>query len=151
VSFGTERIRFVNFWAMTPALAGYSYTRQAKILIDDLPNDGIPTIVAGDFNASKSPPHLDNVKRLNERGLVSAYHRRNGREHAEREDDPTSYHLWRAERAFHMDFVFVPEDWRVDGVDVGSYEDYCLTKLSDHVPVVVTLETAPSAAPVLSS
>ena len=151
VSSGGERIRFVNFWAMTPALAGYSYTRQARILIECLPRDGIATIVAGDFNASKSQPHLDNVRRLNERGLVSAYHRRNGREHVEPEDDPTSYHLWREERPFHMDFVFVPEDWRVDGVDVGSYEDYCLTKLSDHMPVVVTLDPAPSTAPILTS
>ncbi len=146
VSSGDERIRFVNFWAMTPKLTGYTYTRQATRLIERLPSDGLATIVAGDFNASKSRPHLDNVRRLNERGLVSAYHRRTGREHAELEDDPTSYHLWREERPFHMDFVFVPEDWRIDGVDVGSYEDYCLTKLSDHMPVVVTLEAVPSNA-----
>ena len=150
VSNGDDRIRFVNFWAMSPKLTGYSYTRQATLLIESLPDDGIPTIVAGDFNASKSRAHLHNVRRLNERGLVSAYHRRYEREHAEPEDDPTSYHLWREDRPFHMDFIFVPQDWPIEGVDVGSYEDYCLTKLSDHMPVVVTLEPQPSAAPMLT-
>ncbi len=147
VSKNDSRIRFVNFWAMTPKLAGYSYTRQATLLIESLPDDGVPTIVAGDFNASKSEAHLNNVRRLNERGLVSAYHRRYEREHAESEDDPTSFYLWREDRPFHMDFVFVPRDWPIESVDVGSYEDYCLTRLSDHVPVVVTLDALVSASP----
>ena len=59
---------------MTESHAGYSYPGQGTRLIERLPIDDIPTVVAGDFNASRSAPHLANVERLRERGLVSAYH-----------------------------------------------------------------------------
>jgi endonuclease/exonuclease/phosphatase (EEP) superfamily protein YafD len=55
------QFRFVGFWAMTPSYAKLSYTRQGTQLLTWLPDDGVSTIVAGDFNASKSSPHLGNV------------------------------------------------------------------------------------------
>ncbi len=55
---GPDRFRFVGFWAMTPKFARYEYPQQATRLIEQLPDDGLPTVVAGDFNASKSQHHL---------------------------------------------------------------------------------------------
>jgi exonuclease III len=87
---GPTRFRFIGFWAMTEKDVGYTYTRQARRMIEAMPEDDLPTVVAGDFNASKSAQHLENVERLRERGLVSAYHRTYGVEHAGVEEHPTS-------------------------------------------------------------
>ena len=38
-------------------------------------------------------------------------------------------------KPFHIDYVFVPKDWRLKSVEVGSFGEW--GKLSDHVPVVV--------------
>jgi endonuclease/exonuclease/phosphatase family metal-dependent hydrolase len=139
---GPTRFRFIGFWAMTEKDVGFTYTRQATRMIGVLPDDGLPTVVAGDFNASKSPQHLRNVERLRERGLVSAYHRNHGTEHADVEEHPTSYFLWQRERPHHMDFVFLPREWSIDGVEVGTFEAYTAAGSSDHVPVVVSTGVA---------
>jgi exonuclease III len=137
---GPERFRFVGFWAMTPKFTGYSYTRQATRMIEQLPDDGLPTVVAGDFNASKSQRHLRNVRRLADLGLVSAYHAYHDLDHSAAEVHPTSYFQWQESRPHHMDFVFVPMKWRIRAVEVGTFKDYSqLGGLSDHVPVVVSV------------
>lgn len=137
---GPDRFRFVGFWAMTEKFAGYSYTRQATRLIEQLPDGGVPTVVAGDFNASRSAQHLNNVKRLAALGLVSAYHRHHGVDHSTVEVSPTSYFQWQESSPHHMDFVFVPAAWRILSVEVGTFDDYSRPGgLSDHVPVVVSI------------
>jgi endonuclease/exonuclease/phosphatase family metal-dependent hydrolase len=140
---GPQRFRFVGFWAMTPKDAGYSYTRQATRVIEGLPDDGLPTVVAGDFNASKSAQHLANVRRLGDRGLVSAYHAFHGAAHEEVEGHPTSHYLWQESRPYHMDFVFVPKAWAIERVQVGTFADYSMPGgMSDHVPVIVDVVQA---------
>lgn len=136
---GESRFRFVGFWAMTPKAVGFSYTHQATMLIDALPQDGLPTVVAGDFNASRSDAHLKNVGRLRALSLVSAYHKFNGQEHTRKEPDATSYFLWQRSRPYHMDFVFVPGSWRINSVYIGTFEEYTRSGLSDHVPIVVAI------------
>lgn len=141
---GPHRFRFVCFWAMTPAFAGAEYPQQATKMIGRLPQDGLATVIAGDFNASQSPEHLANVARLEELGMVSAYHTFRGVEQldvASRPEDfePTSYYLWQRSRPFHMDFVFVPEAWAIDAVEVGTFETYTAAGLSDHVPFIATV------------
>jgi exonuclease III len=138
---GPERFRFVGFWAMTEKDAGYSYPQQATRLIERLPDDGLSTVVAGDFNASKSPHHLGNVGSLNALGLVSAYHKFHGLDHKGVEADPTSYFQWQESRPYHMDFVFVPDQWLIEFVEVGTFENYPGRRVSDHVPVVVSIAT----------
>jgi exodeoxyribonuclease-3 len=139
---GSHRFRFVGFWAMTESHAGSSYPRQGTRLIERLPIDDIPTVVAGDFNASRSAPHLANVERLRERGLVSSYHSFYSVPHSGTEDHPTSYFQWDRDRPYHMDFVFVPASWTIGSVDVGGFDEYPGRGLSDHVPVVVTVSPA---------
>ena len=137
---GPERFRFVGFWAMTESFAGHLYPQQATRVIEQLPDDGVPTVVAGDFNASKSPEHLGNARRLAALGLVSAYHAYHDIDHSAEEVHPTSYHRWQESSPFHMDFVFVPAEWRVQSVEVGTFNDYSRPGgLSDHVPVVVSV------------
>ena len=137
---GPERFRFVGFWAMTEKDVGYSYPRQATRVIEALPDDDIPAVMAGDFNASKSARHLKNVEWLAERGMVSAYHALHNVEHSAVEEHPTSYHHWQEERPFHMDFVFVPKTWMIKEVEVGKFADYSLQGgMSDHTPVVVSV------------
>jgi endonuclease/exonuclease/phosphatase (EEP) superfamily protein YafD len=139
--------RFVGFWARTRTFIGDEYPRQATRLIDQLPDDDLPTVVAGDFNASsRNPDHLRNVETLAARGLVSAYHTFHGINHAEVWEHPTSYFHRQQSRPYHMDYVFVPAAWPIDSVEVGTFEDYPGRGLSDHVPLVVSirLEQKPS-------
>jgi endonuclease/exonuclease/phosphatase (EEP) superfamily protein YafD len=138
---GPDRFRFVGFWAMTPKFAGYEHPQQATRLIERLPNDGVPTVVAGDFNASKSAAHFGNVRRLAALGLVSGYHAYHRLDHSQVEADPASYFHWKESRPYHMDFVFVPEVWQIRSVEVGTFEDYPGRGLSDHVPVLVSIST----------
>jgi endonuclease/exonuclease/phosphatase family metal-dependent hydrolase len=135
---GPERFRFINFWAMTPDnVGGLSYTQQARRIIEQLPREGVPTVVAGDFNHSKHPPHLENVRELNARGLVSAYHSHHSADHLDEEKEMTRYGGGPDKRAYHIDLVFVPDSWAITNVEVGTYDPERLR--GDHVPVVVTI------------
>ena len=77
---------------------------------------------------------------LGEQGLVSAYH-------AFHEEDfggetrPTLLHTFRDDRAYHIDYVFLPQEWMagVQGVEVGDPQRWIRELGSDHVPVVVDL------------
>jgi len=134
------QFRFVGFWAMTPVNEADGYPQQATRLIKWLPQDDLPTMVAGDFNASsRNPTHLSNVAALLERGIVSAYHSFHGLEHTDQWAAATSYHQWSEAKPFHMDYIFLPSRWEVEGVEVGTYEEYPAKRLSDHVPIVVSV------------
>jgi endonuclease/exonuclease/phosphatase family metal-dependent hydrolase len=98
-----------------------------------------PAVVAGDFNGNVD---FDRPRgrvtwaqcfdRLHARGLVSAYHadRPYGKE-----PDATHYFQWKVDRPFHLDYCFVPRQWSIDAVSIGSYADW--SRLSDHRPVTV--------------
>lgn len=104
-------------------------------------------IAAGDFNNNvlwDKPGwlmnHADAVDVLDGYGLVSAYHELRNERQGE-ESTPT--HYWRDRRkdgpTYHIDFVFLPRTWidRTCEMTVGTYEDWCGSGLSDHVPLVV--------------
>jgi endonuclease/exonuclease/phosphatase family metal-dependent hydrolase len=141
---GPDRFRFVGFWAMTPKDAGYSYPQQAARLIERLPDDGMATVIAGDFNAQRHRDHLANVETLKRRGLVNAYHAFHGLDPTA-EVPPTSFHRRQESSPHHMDFVFVPATWLIDSVEIGTFEEYAKRGLSDHVPVVVSISTGVSS------
>jgi len=109
-----------------------------------------PAIVAGDFNNNviwHKPGYWINhgisVAILESYGLVSAYHARTGERQGE-ETMPTLY--WRDRRkdgpTYHIDYVFLPRAWldRICGFGVGSFEEWCGSGLSDHVPVMVDVD-----------
>jgi endonuclease/exonuclease/phosphatase family metal-dependent hydrolase len=141
---GAIRFRFVGFWAMTPTSTDDAYPQQATELIDQLPDDEHPTVVAGDFNASwRNSHHLANVAKLRARGLVNAYNSFFTIGDDTKPNHPTSYFRSLQSRPYHMDFVFVPKSWSIQAVEVGSFDDYPGTGLSDHVPVVVSMVPPP--------
>ncbi len=108
-----------------------------------------PAVVAGDLNNNviwDRPGwpinHADAVEILDKHGLASVYHSVTG-EPQGRERTPTIY--WRDRTkdgpTYHLDYIFVPTLWldRINGFHVGSFEDWCGSGLSDHVPLVVDI------------
>ena len=108
---------------------------------------GQHAIVAGDFNVEmrvgserRSAGMSRLFSRFAELGLISAYHHQRGQPFG-LADEPTYYHYGHRERPFHIDFCFLSKGLleRLQSVEVGSYETWIESGLSDHVPVVVTL------------
>ena len=113
------------------------------------------TVVAGDLNNNiqwDRPGwrinHQTVVDRLYGHGIVSAYHAITG-EAQGHETIPT--HYWRDRKkdgpTYHLDYIFLPQPWlgNVSRYNVGTFEDWCGSGLSDHVAMVVDvdLSTAP--------
>ena len=114
-----------------------------------------PSIIAGDLNSNAiwDKPgwrinHMAKVAIMEKLGLVSAYHALTGEKNG-KETQPT--HYWRDRKkdgpTYHIDFIFMPEIWlgAVKEFQVGTFEDWCGSRLSDHVPLV--LEVKPLAGP----
>lgn len=100
-----------------------------------------PLAVAGDFNVvgrAGGFPRL--ARRFEELGLRSAYHHFFD-EPLGAEIRPTYFHLRDRLRPFHIDFCFLSEALldRLIAVEVGHYDEWVATGLSDHVPLVVEL------------
>lgn len=109
-------------------------------------------VVAGDLNnnAIWDKPgwrinHMTKVAILEKMGLVSVYHELTGELNGA-ETQPTHYWRDRAKDGptYHIDFVFVPTTWipQVSNFTVGTFEDWCGSKLSDHVPLILDLDVA---------
>lgn len=109
-----------------------------------------PSVVAGDLNnnAIWDRPgwrinHMAKVKILRKLGLVSVYHERLGERQGE-ETTPTIY--WRDRKrdgpTYHIDYIFLPRSWlpAVSDFSIGSYDEWCATGWSDHVPLVLDVE-----------
>jgi exodeoxyribonuclease-3 len=116
-----------------------------------------PSIVAGDFNNNvfwHRPGwrinHINALADLQKAGLVSAYHEVRG-EPQGGETEPTLY--WRDRRkdgpTYHIDYIFLPRQWLtlVQRLTVGTFEEWCGSGLSDHVPIVVDLDVATRMQP----
>lgn len=114
-----------------------------------------PCIVAGDLNSNAiwDKPgwrinHMAKVAILEKLGLVSAYHTCTGEKNGE-ETEPT--HYWRDRKkdgpTYHIDYIFMPRAWvgSIREFQVGTFEDWCGSRLSDHVPLL--LDVAPSPGP----
>ena len=106
-----------------------------------------PSIIAGDLNNNviwDRPGwrinHMAQVAIMEKLGLVSAYHALSGDANGA-EAVPT--HYWRDRKkdgpTYHIDYIFVPQHWlpSIEEFQVGSFEDWCGSGLSDHVPLVV--------------
>jgi exodeoxyribonuclease-3 len=110
-----------------------------------------PAVIAGDLNSNTiwDKPgwrinHSTKVRILEESfGLVSAYHAIRGEAHGA-ESEPTLYWRDRAKDGptYHIDYVFMPALWidKVRKLSIGTFETWCGSGLSDHVPVVVDVD-----------
>lgn len=100
-----------------------------------------PTIVLGDLNlnATYKGDGWRTLQALTDSlGLVSAYHEY-FKEAYGQETRPTYYHKHVKNHSFHVDYCFLPHDWKrhIDAVTIGTFEDW--SQVSDHVPVIVDL------------
>ncbi|WP_193664364.1 endonuclease/exonuclease/phosphatase family protein [Nocardioides kribbensis] len=140
---GPTSFTLLGFWGVEPKLFG-SYTSQARRVIDDvLPKLAGPVVLAGDFNApiaTTAAAHTENVRLLEERGLVSAF---TATRAMGAPLEPTYYRWLRREHPFHIDHAFVPKEWASRlSMTVGSYDDWVLPRRSDHVPLIVDVTPA---------
>lgn len=142
---GPIQFRFICFWAMAqdPFVGGLDYWQQAARLIEQLPDDDLPTVIAGDFNTQNIDRHLTNVEALRSRSFFSAFHEFHGVEIGTAVYDrerlqATRYHP-PEQKPFHIDFVFMSQQWSVEDVLVGRFDDYVPARLSDHMPVIATV------------
>jgi endonuclease/exonuclease/phosphatase family metal-dependent hydrolase len=128
-----------NRWQLLQALEIYEPLLRSR-----------PGVVAGDFNNAllwdrpgKASNHSAAVQKLQDLGLVSAYHV--SRTAAQgREPDATLYWMWHQNSGYHIDYIWLPEAW-VPGlktVEVGDYPTWVGGQLSDHVPLSVDVEDA---------
>lgn len=105
-------------------------------------------VLAGDFNnhprwdKPNGPNNMSEItKQLTERDLVSLYHHRSGDPFgAERQ---STYWYWRRrERPYHIDYIFVSRAMvqKLIAFEIGTFEDWCLSGLSDHAPLIAEFE-----------
>ncbi|MGI9412086.1 MAG: hypothetical protein ACR2PM_00340 [Hyphomicrobiales bacterium] len=151
---GPHRFNLLAVWAQNLS-GGVSRKKQSGPLRRALSRyrhllAGDPAFVAGDFNNNviwDRPGwrinHAVAVAKLEDLGLVSAYHELHD-EPQGAETAPTLYWRDRTKHGptYHLDYIFVPRD-RIDRITefrVGSFEDWCGARLSDHVPVVVDID-----------
>lgn len=100
------------------------------------------TIVLGDFNSNSRWDrldcwwnHTDVVAELQEMGFESQYHKGAG-ELQGRESTPTFFMHRKAERPYHIDYVFTSSDMTHNcGLNIGDMADWLA--LSDHMPLVL--------------
>jgi exodeoxyribonuclease III len=151
---GPVPFTLIAVWAYGPRATEFhpseprtSQVQQALTLYAPL-FETAPVVFAGDFNNNvnwdrgRPADWAVTVERLEAAGLVSTYHESRGVPHGG-EPEPTLY--WRDRRrdgpTFHIDFCFVPRTWNVASVEVGSFDEWVAPGLSDHVPLVVDVET----------
>lgn len=160
---GPASFNLMAVWAQN-ASAGISRKRQLGPLRLGLAKyrdflSGGRTILGGDLNnnAIWDKPgwrtnHMAKVAILDRLGMTSAYHARTGEPHG-KERTPTLY--WRDRTrdgpTYHLDYAFLPARWLpfVTQFQIGSFDDWIATRLSDHVPLVLDLELPqPSPLPI---
>ena len=116
----------------------------------------VPAVVAGDFHNNigsdhgiKAVNHIRLAAGLERLGLASAYHVGQSELHG-KETQPTFYEPKRTSDGprYHVDYCFLPLEWcsHLRQVELGSFETWVGSGLSDHVPLVVDLDV-PSSTP----
>jgi len=143
---GPVTFTLLGFWGVDPTMFG-SYTSQLSHVISHvLPLVQGRVVLAGDFNApiaSTLVAHAENVRRLKEHHLVSAY---TATRRPDAPLEPTYFHRLREEHPFHIDHVFVPESWATHlQMTVGGYQQWVASRRSDHVPLLVDIDTSATA------
>ena len=140
---GPVTFTLLGFWGVEPRLFG-SYTPQLSHVIDDvLPLVEGPVILAGDFNAPiASTPGGARGKRAAAQG-TSPGECVQGDETGGRTSQPAYYSWLREEHPFHIDHVFVAEAWANHlYMTIGGSHEWVASRRSDHVPLLVDIDTS---------
>ena len=144
---GPQRFLLIAVWAMQNDRED-RYVRGVFRAVDRCASliAAQPTILLGDFNSNtrwdktfpRTANHSTLVAKLRKLGCVSAYHHFRREEHGA-ESEPTYFQYNHRDKPYHLDYVFVPQQWteRIARVFVGRHEQW--RAWSDHRPVVVEL------------
>ncbi len=148
VTAGTISFTLFAIWAYHPGDPDGTYVEQVWKALDhyDKHLNDTPVILTGDFNSNtiwdrkyREGNHSNVVKRLEEKGIYSAYHlyfkQKQGRE-----KHPTLYMYRHKDKPYHIDYCFASADLarKIIAVEVGDYKSW--TSYSDHTPVMVVFK-----------
>lgn len=137
----------------TPGQQRAGYVAKMKSILEARAPDTqrVPHLTLGDFNSSDALgpaynptadlSHAGNVRRLEMRGQISAYQYLTG-EKSGQEGPATHWHMWRRDRPFFIDHVFVPRAWADSLRACQVLQDERWSSVSDHFPVVVDIDRA---------
>lgn len=130
-----------NAGSTTDAITYYGSFLQAT----DAQGNGVPAIVAGDFNASvvwdtnpRYAKFVDTDAALGKHGLKSVYHTRTGEEFG-KESRETLRFTRNAGKRYHIDYVYASPTDLAGGEDCVLPPAADWSALSDHSPICVTL------------
>jgi endonuclease/exonuclease/phosphatase family metal-dependent hydrolase len=125
-----------------------SYVGQINRALEEHPDwfENGPVVVAGDFNSNarwdrerRDWNHSIMVGGLRTRGLTSLYHTVRNEDHG-KETTPTFHLQKNREKAFHIDYIFVPDAWqqrlRMTVEDCSGWLPH-----SDHCPLTLDLSS----------
>lgn len=103
------------------------------------------TFICGDFNSNviwdecdRVWNHSDVVDELSEKGIHSVYHSKKNEEQG-KESEPTFYLHRNSSKPYHIDYIFASKDI-MGCCNLLEVERSTWTPLSDHFPLVVTVE-----------
>ncbi|MFN3314225.1 MAG: endonuclease/exonuclease/phosphatase family protein [Hyphomonas sp.] len=152
---GNEEVLLVGVWTVpsnrsyTLPLAAMCADEAFHALLEEW--RGWPVIVAGDFNASdvfsKSRPLFSEVRgALEALGLRSLWHARSG-DGFGAETQATFYFHWHETKPFHIDYMFVsgPCLEACRSFEIGTFGEWTLPKVSDHVPLIAEFSLTPDS------
>jgi endonuclease/exonuclease/phosphatase family metal-dependent hydrolase len=152
---GPENFTLIAVWAWQEKGGSADYVKVIRKALgehqDWLEHGSV--VMAGDFNSHWKwdiPPTNDFaslVATLSEHGLGSAYHLYHN-EIGGSETRPTYHHQWNIAQPFHIDYIFIPAEWRtrLRYFEVGKPDHWLDLRLSDHCPLIADISPAPASA-----
>lgn len=151
---GPGHLRILAVWDMNHRGSGHQSARQLGACRASIPHyneflsgEADLALISGDFNNSvywdkptKEVKFGDFMDQLESRGFVSVYHSQRGCRRGA-EPDPTLWWLKNIDTTYHIDYTFVSRHEAIEGVTIGSPEDWLAH--SDHSPMTVDLRVMP--------
>jgi endonuclease/exonuclease/phosphatase family metal-dependent hydrolase len=149
---GEKSFNLLALWSHPPIKRPSlkQYVEEIELQIETLKPflESAPSVIVGDFNsnsrwdksAGKQHNHTKLVTILeNEFGLKSCYHSYS-QEQQGNEAKFTLFQNYKIEKSFHIDYCFVPNNWQIIDVQIGNYDFWVKSRLSDHCPLTVEID-----------
>mgnify|MGYP001312309934 CR=1 FL=1 len=140
-----QNLRILAVWANFNNSPTFGYIGQFWKYIQTNGHNFQNIIIAGDFNSNvrwdrwdRWWNHSDVIRLLEDRGIVSLYHKFALEEQGQ-ESRPTFFLHRNPDKPYHIDYCFASRDIAELGrtMEIGSFSDW--RQLSDHCPIYVEL------------